>query len=66
MQPEEKKSLTDAQQRVVNLRNKLVQHQFTRTEPPATILFELKMAELLVKLESTDTMSIKYKVMYKV
>ena len=66
MEPEEKKSLTEAQQNVANLRNKLLQHQLTRTEPPATLLFELKMAELLLKLDSTDTMSVKYKVMYKV
>jgi hypothetical protein len=66
METEEKNPLTEAQQDVVNLRNKLLQCQLTRTDPPATLLFELKMAELLVKLESTDSISVMYKVMYKV
>jgi hypothetical protein len=66
MTPEEQKSLTNAKQNVVTLRNKLLQHQLTRIEPPASLLVELKMAELLLKLQSTDTMSVKYKVMYKV
>jgi hypothetical protein len=66
MQPEEKESLTDAQQNVENLRNELAQHEFAGTKPRASLIVELKMAELLLKLESIDTMSVKHKVMYKV
>ena len=54
-----KKSLTDAQQNLENLRNKLVQHQFTGKEPPTSLLVELKMAEFLVKLESINTMRVR-------
>jgi hypothetical protein len=66
MLPEEKKSLTDAQKNVMHLRYKLTQHQIDGNTPPASLLVELKMAKLLVKLESIDTMNFKPKVMYKV
>ena len=66
MGPKEKKFLTDAQQNVENLRNELAQHQFAGTKPPASLSVELKMAELLVKLESTDTIKFKPRVLFKV
>jgi hypothetical protein len=60
MELKEEKSLTDAHQNVENLRNELAKHQLAGTKPPVSLLVELKMAELLVKLESTDT--IKFRV----
>jgi hypothetical protein len=35
-------------------------------EPPVSLLVELKMAELFVKLESTDTIKFKPRVLFKV
>ena len=58
MLPEEKKSLTDAQKNVMNLRYRLTQYQIDGNTPPGSLLIELKMAELLVKLESIDTMRV--------
>jgi hypothetical protein len=58
MLPEEKKSLTDAQKNVMNLRYRLKQYQIDGNTPPGSLLVELKMAELLVKLESIDTMPV--------
>jgi hypothetical protein len=57
--PKEKKSLTDPQKNVTNLRYKLAQYLIVGSEPPASLLVELKMAELLVKLESIDTIRVK-------
>ena len=62
MMPKEKKSLTDPQKNVTNLRSKLAQYQIVGSEPPASLLVELKMAELLVKLESIDTIRVNVKV----
>jgi hypothetical protein len=62
MMPKEKKSLTDPQKNVTNLRSKLAQYQIAGIEPPASFLAELKMAELLVKLESIDTIRVNVKV----
>ena len=59
MEPKEEKLLTDAKQNVENLRNELAKHQLAGTEPPTSLLVELKMAELIVKLESTDTIKFK-------
>jgi hypothetical protein len=58
MMPKEKKSLTDPQKNVINLLYKLA----AGSEPPASLLVELKMAELLVKLESIDTIRVNVKV----
>ena len=66
MASKEKKPLSNAQQNVENLRNKLAQHEFAGTKPRASLLVELKMAELLAKLESTDTIKVKPKVMFRV
>lgn len=66
MEPKEEKPLTEAQQNVENLRNELARHQLSGTEPPVSLLFELKMAELLVNLESTDTIKFKPRVLFKV
>ena len=66
MEPKEEKSLTDTQQNVENLRNELAKHQLAGTEPRASLLVELKMAELLVKLESTDTIKFTPRVLFKV
>jgi hypothetical protein len=63
--PKEKKSLTDPQKNVINLHYKLAQYQIAGSEPPeppASLLVELKMAELLVKLESIDTIRVNVKV----
>ena len=62
MMPKEKKSLTDPQKNVINLHYKLAQYQIVGIEPPASLLVELKMAELLVKLESIDTIRVNVKV----
>ena len=62
MMPKEKKSLTDPQKNVTNLRYKLAQYQIVGSEPPASLLVELKMAELLVKLESIETIRVNVKV----
>jgi hypothetical protein len=61
MMPKEKKSLTDPQKNVENLRCKLTKYQNDGTEPPASLLVELKMAELLVKLESINTIRVSIK-----
>ena len=66
MEPKEEKSPTDAQQNVDNLRNELAKHQLAGIEPPVSLLVELKMAELLVKLESTDTIKFKPRVLFRV
>jgi len=62
MMPKEKKFLTDSQKNVINLRYKLAQYLIVGSEPPASLLVELKMAELLVKLESIDTIRVNVKV----
>ena len=62
MMPKEKKSFTDPQKNVANLLSKLAQYQIVGSEPPASLLVELKMAELLVKLESIDTIRVNVKV----
>ena len=58
MAPKEKKSLTDAQKNVMNLRYKLTPYQIDGITPPASLLIELKMAELIVMVESMDTMRV--------
>ena len=58
MAPKEKKSLTDAQKNVMNLRYRLTQHHIDGITPPASLLIEIKMAELIVKVESMDTMRV--------
>ena len=55
------KYFTDAQKNAMKLRDELAQHQLAGTEPPVSLTVELKMAELLLKLESIETISVKYK-----
>jgi hypothetical protein len=55
---EDKKSLKHAQRNVTNLRKKIIQFKIARVEPPLSLLVELKMAELLLKIESIDTMPV--------
>ena len=61
MLPEEKKSLKDMKKNVEHLRYRLVRYQIARVAPPANLLIELKMAELLVKVESMDLMRVNVK-----
>ena len=55
------KYLIETKKNVIKLRSKLAHHESAGTEPPVSIFNELKMAELLLKLESTDSISLKYK-----
>jgi hypothetical protein len=55
---EDKKSLKHAQRNVTNLRKKIIQFKIARVEPPLSLLVELKMAELLLKIQSIDTMPV--------
>lgn len=64
--PSENKYFTDAQKNVMKLRDEMAQHQFAGTEPPVSLAAEIKMAELLLKLESIETMSVKHKFMNKI
>ncbi len=60
------KYFTDAQKNAMKLRDELAQHQLAGTEPPVSLTVELKMAELLLKLESIETISVKYKFINKI
>lgn len=62
MMPQEKKSLTDKQKNVKNLRYRLTKYKIAGITPPESLLIELKMAELLVKVESMDTIRVNAKV----
>jgi hypothetical protein len=55
---EEKQSHTDIEKNVEHLRYRLVRYQIVGIAPPVNLLIELKMAELLLKLESTDTIRV--------
>ena len=66
MTSKEKKPLTDAQKNVAYLYYTIKRYRIMGTTPPVSIFLELKMANLLSKLESIDTMSIKHKGMHKV
>ena len=55
---EEKQSLTEIEKNIEHLRYRLVRHQIVGIAPPVNLLIELKMAELLLKLESTDTIRV--------
>jgi hypothetical protein len=61
MRFKEKYSLTDAQKNVENLRYTIKKYQIVGIEPPVSIVMELKMARLLVALESTDCFRIDVK-----
>jgi hypothetical protein len=52
---EEKKSCTEIEKNLVHLRYRRIQYQIVGITPPVNLLIELKMAELLFKLESIDT-----------
>jgi hypothetical protein len=62
MSAKEKKSLTDPLINVTNLRDKLTKYDTLGITPPASLLIELKMAELLLKVESIDTIRVNSKV----
>ncbi len=61
MRFKEKDSLTDAQKNVEHLRYTIKKYQIVGIEPPVNIFMELKMARLLVTLESTDCFRIDVK-----
>jgi hypothetical protein len=54
MRFKEKYSLTNAQKNVENLRYTIKKYQIVGIEPPVNIFIELRLARLLVTLESTD------------
>ena len=55
------KYFTDAQKNAMKLRDELAQCQFAEIEPPFLLEVELKMAELLLKIESIETIRVKHK-----
>ena len=61
MRFKEKYSLTDAQKSVEHLHYTIMKYQIVGIEPPVSIFMELKMARLLVTLESTDCFRIDVK-----
>lgn len=62
MEPKENISLADVQKNVAYLRYTIKRYKIIGTTPPVSIFLELRMAKLLLKLESIDTMSVKHKV----
>jgi hypothetical protein len=52
---EEKKTRTEIEKNVEHLRYRLARYQIVGIAPPVNLLIELKMAELLLKLETVDT-----------
>jgi hypothetical protein len=58
---EEKQSLTEIEKNVEHLRYRLAQYQIVGIAPPVNLLIELKMAELLLKLDSVDTIRVSIK-----
>ncbi len=62
MTPKKKQTLNNMQKHVMHLRYRLTHYQFDGITPPASLLNELKMAELIVKVESMDTMRVTVKV----
>jgi hypothetical protein len=61
MRFKEKYSRTDAQKNLEHLRYTIKKYQMVGIEPPVSIFMELKMARLLVALESTDCFQIDVK-----
>jgi hypothetical protein len=59
--PEEKQSRAELEKNVEHLRYRLTRYQIVGEFPPAKLLVELKMAELLLQLESTDTIRVNIK-----
>ena len=59
--PKEKKSFNDPVKNLTNLNYTLTKYQIVGIEPPESLLIELKMAELLAKVESVDTIKVKPK-----
>jgi hypothetical protein len=52
---EQLKSKTEIEKNVEHLRYRLARYQIVGIAPPVNLLIELKMAELLLELESIDT-----------
>lgn len=59
--PKEHESFSEIEKNVEYLRNKLVRYQSLGVAPPVKLLFELRMAERILKLESIDTMRVSVK-----
>ena len=62
--PKEKKSFNDPVKNLTNLRYTLTKYQIVGIAPPESVLIELKMAELLARVESVDTIKVKPKSFY--
>jgi hypothetical protein len=59
---EEKKFRSEIEKNVEHLRYRLARYQITGIAPPVNLLIELKMAELLLELESIETKRVNIKV----
>jgi hypothetical protein len=52
---EEKKNRTEIEKNVEHLRHRLTRYKIVGIAPPINLLFELKMAERILQLESIDS-----------